>query len=288
MMTIRTTTLAVCTVLCHVGVLTAQGQTRFIRFLDGDAPTRLNVLNELKRAGPATLDLNDLKLTLQASLKDSAAEVRRHGCYVVYGRALRVSSDTALQRGAVPASFGAEQQMLVSLSSDVEAGLADEVTAVREACVSAISALGMEGPYGPQRHLGTATAKILVHRYDVEPDGAIRGALIHGLARGRVDDVALVRSALLRALQDANGYARQMARIGVGEYRLTEAIPNLIAGLDDALASTRLDSARALAQIGSAARAHVDVVKQRLRDERDPVVRTELQRAVVALSANAR
>ncbi len=261
-----------------------QDLSRAARFQNGDTAQRLAILDQLKLPKPGTFDAQELGSVVTAALRDPDATVRLNGCYVIHARAMRLLSETALRQGAAPATHVDEQRLMTSLRPVLTGLLSDDAPAVRAACVSPMAILGREGPAGPQQHLDRATATLLAQRYTVESDGVVRRALIHALARGRAD-VAIVRAALVDAVRDTSGQARQMAIVGAGEYRLVEALPALVVALDDPERAIRLEAARAVGALGPDARAHTGTIVRRLGEETDAVVRLELERTLKTLQS---
>ncbi len=263
-----------------------QDLSRAARFQGGDTAQRLAILDQFKLPKPGTFDGQELSTVLTAALRDPDATVRLNGCYVLHARAMRLLSETAIRQGAVPATHVDEQRVMTSLRPALAGLLSDDAPTVRAACVSPIAILGREGAAGPQQRLDHATATLLAQRYTVESDGVVRRAIIHALARGRAD-VAIVRPVLVDAVRDTTGQARQMAIVGVGEYRLVEALPAIVTALDDPDRAIRLEAARAVGALGQDARSHTGTIVRRLGEETDAVVRLELERTLKALQ-NAR
>ena len=91
--------------------------------------------------------------------------------------------------------------------------------------------------------------------------------------------------ALVWALTHDDKNARPHAAVALGRVRAAEAVPDLIAALDDSYATTRMCSARALGEIGPPARRAIPRLTKLARDDEDGLTREVAQKALKKLRA---
>jgi HEAT repeat protein len=250
---------------------------------DEQTKVRLYSARALGRIG-STAD--DVVAAVIATLEDENCDVRHDAAGTLLILVRKDKALGVLRRGLADPDVGVRCSAALAagragptslvLMPELIHTLQDKNSSVR---TYAAKALGKIGP--------TAAEAVphLAKRLKSTGDGPESEACMEAL-RDIGPTVKGVVPALIWALTQGNKPARPHAAVALGRLRAAEAVPHLIAALDDPDSMTRMCAARALGEIGPPAERAISLLTKVARNDESSLTREVAQRAIKMLRAN--